>query len=173
MGPVGADPISGRYEESRRAFEAVARRGGKHELGAVIHFDTPTSGDVAPVPLTRAGLKRLQGGLLVPPDARGHSNLGPSLRAATTLAETYAQHNATLCILSDFCLFDNDIDQVLTDIATFPGDIHAVVLGGTQIDGLLDERVQITKAAYTDPPGTVARAIFASLVAHRPGSRPI
>jgi hypothetical protein len=39
--PVGSDPLSGRYDEARHAFEVVARRGGAHELGAVLHFDTP------------------------------------------------------------------------------------------------------------------------------------
>ncbi|MFD3399862.1 hypothetical protein ACFWUU_04245 [Kribbella sp. NPDC058693] len=101
------------------------------------------------------------------------SNLAPSLTAARQLADEYPNHKVTLLLLTDFQLFDADINRVLTDIATFPGDVHAVVLGGTQVDGLMDERVQITKATYTDPPGTVARAIFASLVNHRPGARPI
>ncbi|WP_328995803.1 hypothetical protein OG394_14175 [Kribbella sp. NBC_01245] len=172
IGPTGADPVSNRYEEARRAFEAVVRRGGKHELGAVHHFDTPTSGDVSPVPLTSAGLKQLDAGLRVPPDARGCSNLGPSLKAGIELAEAHPEHRATLVILSDFQLFDVDMDQVLTDLAEFPGDVHAVVLGGTQVDGLMHERIQISHASYTDSPGTVARAVFASLTTHRPGSRP-
>ncbi|TDD62042.1 VWA domain-containing protein [Kribbella antibiotica] len=173
IGPAGADPVSNRYEEASRAFRAIGRRGGKHELGAVLHFDTPTSGDVPPTPLTRAGLQRLRSGLHVPHDAAGASYLGASLNAATALAKHYRNHEATLVVLSDFELFDDNVDQVLDDLADFPGDVHAIVLGGTQLDGLLDERVQITKAAHTDAPGTVARAIFTSLVAHRPGSRPI
>lgn len=66
--PVGSDPMSNRYAEATRAFAVVARRGARHELGAVLHFDSPTSGDVPPTPITRRGLTELRRGLRVPPD---------------------------------------------------------------------------------------------------------
>lgn len=172
IGPTGADPVSNRYAEARYAFEVVARRGGPNELGAVLHFDTPTNGDVGPVRLNRAGLGDLKRALKVPTDARGMSNLGPSLLAARHLADNHPDHKVILLLLTDFQLFDQDMDQVLSDIATFPGDVHAVVLGGTQMDGLLDERVQITPVRYTDPPGTVAKAVFRGLITHRRGANP-
>jgi hypothetical protein len=170
IGPAGADPVSNRYEESRRAFEVVARRGSKHELGAVLHFDSPTSCDVPPTPLTRTGLRRLGRGLRTPHDAAGTSYLGPSLTQATRLAVGHPQHRTTLVILSDFELFDSNIDEVLTDVADFPGEVHAVVLGGTKLSGLLDSRVQVTPVTYDDAPGSVARAVFNSLTTYRPGS---
>jgi hypothetical protein len=170
IGPAGADPVSNRYEEAWRAFRAIGRRGGKHELGAVLHFDTPTSGDVPPTPLTRAGLQRLRSGLHVPRDAAGTSCLGPSLKAAVDMANHYATHVATLIVLSDFELFDDNVGQVLDDLADFPGDVHAVVLGGSRMDGVLHDRIHVTPANYDDPPGTVARAVFGGLTARRPGS---
>lgn len=170
IGPTGADPVSNRYEEAWRAFRAIGRRGGKHELGAVLHFDTPTSGDVPPTPLTRAGLQRLRSGLQIPRDAAGTSYLGPSLKAATDLADQYTDHEATVIVLSDFELLDDDVAQVLDDLADFPGDVHAVILGGTRIDGVLDDRIRVTPANYDDAPGTVARAVFGGLIARRPGS---
>lgn len=81
IGPAGADPVSNRYEEAWRAFQTIGRRGGKHELGAILHFDIPTSGDIPPTPLTRSGLRRLKAGLTVPREAAGTSCLGPAFNA--------------------------------------------------------------------------------------------
>lgn len=172
IGPTGADPVSNRYEEARRAFEAIGRRGGKHELGTIIHFDTPTSGDVPPTPLTKPGLQRLRSGLHLPGDAAGTSYLGPSLSTATRWAQQYPNYLATLVVLSDFELFDSNVDQVLIDLADFPGAVYAVVLGGTQLDGLLHDRIHVSPITHDHPPGAVARAVFTSLTTHRPGSRP-
>src|SRR5437879_7709642 len=61
--PTGTDPLSGRFAEVDHAFTMVARRGTKHELGMVLHFDTPTSGDVGPLPITRTGMRELRRGL--------------------------------------------------------------------------------------------------------------
>ncbi|TDU87578.1 hypothetical protein EV138_1102 [Kribbella voronezhensis] len=170
IGPAGADPVSNRYEEAWRAFRAIGRRGAGHELGAVLHFDTPTSGDVPPMPLTRVGLQRLRSGLHVPRDAAGTSCLGASLKAATDMADRYANYEATLIVLSDFELYDDNVSHVLDDLADFPGDVHAVILGGTRMDGVLHDRIHVTRANYDDPPGTVARAVFGGLTARRPGS---
>ncbi|WP_433020528.1 hypothetical protein [Kribbella sp. CA-294648] len=170
IGPAGADPVSNRYDEAWRAFRAIGRRGAGHELGAVLHFDAPTSGDVPPTPLTRSGLQRLRSGLHVPRDAAGTSCLGTSLQAAAEMADHYANYEAMLIVLSDFELFDDNVSQVLDDLANFPGDVHAVILGGTPVDGVLHDRIRVTPANYDDPPGTVARAVFGGLTARRPGS---
>lgn len=167
--PGGTDPLSNRFAEARHAFSVVARRGSRHELGAVLHFDTPSSGDVGPVPLTRRWLARLRAGLRIPPDGAGSSELGPSLRRAVEIAEAHPDHAATLVVLSDFQLFDPDSAQVLSD---FPGDVHAVVLGAPLAAGVLDERITVTHIGRNDPPGAVARAVFASLTTHRSRNPP-
>lgn len=169
-GPVGADPLSNRFAEVAHAFSAVARRGAHHELGAVLHFDVPSSGEVGPTQITRRGLARLRSGLHVPPDGAGTSELGPSLRRAIETAHVHPDHAVTLVVLSDFWLLDPDPTCVLSELAEFPGDVHAVVLGNRLGAEMLDERVTVTHIERDDPPGAVARALFSSLVARRPGS---
>ncbi|WNV83472.1 hypothetical protein [Umezawaea sp. Da 62-37] len=169
--PGGSDPLSNRYSEMAAAFTAVARRGSRRELGAVLHFDTPCSSDVAPVPLRRWNLSKLKQGLQIPRDGAGSSELLPSLRRAVTLAQRHGQHEATLVVLSDFFLLDSDVDQALVELAAFPGDVHAVVLGNQLASGSFDDRITVTHINQDDPPGAVGRALFAGLVRHRPGSR--
>ncbi|MFK4102901.1 hypothetical protein ACI2L1_23005 [Streptomyces sp. NPDC019531] len=170
ISPAGTDPLSNRYAEAARAFAAVARKGARHELGAVLHFDTPCSGDAGPVPITRRGLLTLRSGLRLPPDARGSSELEPSLRRATEMAEAYPDYTATLIVASDFLLMDAEPAQVLSELAAFPGQVHAVVLGARLPAGVLEERITMTRIRRDDPPGAVARALFSSMVIHRPGS---
>jgi hypothetical protein len=168
--PTGADPISNRYSEMRHAFQAVARRGSGHELGAVLHFDTPTTADVPPTALTRTGLHRINSGLCSPPDAAGVSLLGPSLTAAYHLAESYPNHRATLVVLSDFELFDTNLTDIMTDLTGFPDDVRLVVLGRQAPQGLDACGAQVTSVPCDAPPGAVATALFASLTTHRPGA---
>lgn len=170
-GPAGNDPLSNRFAEVAHAFSVVARRGANHELGAVLHFDTPTSGDVGPTPITKRGLVMLRRGLHMPPDGAGTSELMPSLRRAVELAEAHPDHHATLVVLSDFQLFDSDQTQVFADLAAFPGQVHAVVLGGRNAAEFADSTVTVTKISREMVPGAVARVLFASLISHRPGSR--
>ncbi|MBV7699920.1 hypothetical protein [Streptomyces sp. TRM70350] len=98
------------------------------------------------------------------------SELTPSLRRAVEIAEAHPEHAATLVVLSDFWLLDPDPPAVLAELATFPGDVHAVVLGNRLGARELDERITVTYIDRGDSPGAVARALFTSLVAHRPGS---
>lgn len=169
--PAGNDPLSNRFAEVRTAFSVVARKGARHELGAVLHFDTPTSADVHPVPITRFGQMRLRAGLQVPPDGAGCSELGPSLRRAVELADSRPEHEVTLVVLSDFLLLDADRSQVLKELATFRGQVHAVILGGSPYAEVLDKSITVTTVEPNDPPGAVARALFASLTTYRPGRR--
>src|SRR5690606_14948336 len=121
-------------------------------------------------PVTRRGLTRLRSGLHVPPDGAGSSELGPSLRRAIGIADAHPDHAATLVVLSDFWLLDPEPSSVLSALAGFPGDVHAVVLGNCLGSRALDERIAVTHIERDDPPGAVARALFSSLVARRPGS---
>lgn len=168
--PTGTDPLSNRFAEVEQAFAAVVRKGARHELGAIIHFDTPSSAEVGPVPITRQGLPTLQSGLRIPPDGPGTSQLAPSLARARELAEAHPEYEVTLVVLSDFLLTDPDPTAVLSDLAAFPGAVHAVVLGTHLPAGVLDESITVTHIGRDDPPGAAARAIFTDLVAHRPGS---
>lgn len=170
MCPGGSDPLSNRYAEVTRAFSTVARKGSRHELGAVVHFDTPSSGEVGPTPITRAGLILLRSGLRPPIDGVGTSELGPSLKRAYEIAEAHPDHETTLVVLSDFQLFDPDPAEVLSHLAAFPGNVHAVVLGDGLPAGVLDQQVKVSSIDHSSRPGAVARALFSSLVAHRPGS---
>ncbi len=149
--PIGADPLSNRYAEVMHAFSVVARRGSGHELGAALHFDTPTSGDTGPVPITRRGLRLLRLGLRVPPDAAGTSRLAPSLQRAVEIADSYPDHKVILLVLSDFWLMDREPGQVLSNLAAFPGQVHAVVLGAGLPAGVLDDRISVTPVMQDDP----------------------
>jgi hypothetical protein len=168
--PAGTDPLSNRFAEVAHAFAVVARKGARRERAAVLHFDSPTSADVEPVALTRAGLAQLGTGLRVPPDGRGISHLGPSLARARQLAAAFPDHHTTLVVLSDFLLLDPDPAAVLAELATFPGTVHAVVLGGRTVR-FGSEQIIVTTVRRDDRPGAVAKALFASLTRHRPGSR--
>jgi len=168
--PVGTDPLSNRFAEVDHAFSVVARRGSPHELGAVLHFDTPSSAEVGPVPLTRRGFAALRAGLRVPPEGAGSSELAPSLRHAAVIADARPECAVTLVVLSDFQLLDPEPGQVLAELAAFPGDVHAVVLGARLAPGVLDEGITVTYIERENPPGAVARAVFASLTTHRPKS---
>lgn len=170
ISPAGTDPLSNRYAEVAHAFSTVARKGARHELAAVLHFDSPCSGDVGPVPITRRGLLALRPGLGLPPDAAGSSELGPSLRHAVEMAKAYPEHEATFVVLSDFLLMDPEPARVVSELAAFPGKAHAVLLGSRLSAGVLDERISATHIQRNDQPGAVARALFSSLITYRPGS---
>jgi hypothetical protein len=169
--PAGTDPLSNRFAEVDRAFSLVARRGARHELGAVLHFDTPSCGEVGPLPITRSGMRQLRQGLRIPPDGAGSSRLGPSLHRATGIAQAHPDHEVTLVVLSDFQLFDVDSPAVLAKLAAFPGTVHAVVLGSLKDASIPSDNITVTRVQQGDAPGAVAEAVFASLTLHRPGSR--
>ncbi|MFI5558503.1 hypothetical protein ACIA2T_04425 [Amycolatopsis japonica] len=167
-GRGGNDPLANRYSEARRAFEVVARRSVRRERGAVLHFDTPCSGDVLPVPL-HGHVRQVRRGLSCPRDARGSSVLEPSLRRAVAMAQGYPKHATTLLVLSDFLLLDPEPGEVLSELAGFPGDVHAVVLGDHVPKGVLDSGVVVATVTEESPPGSVAHAVFAGLTLHRVG----
>jgi len=110
-------------------------------------------------------MARLRGGLKVPDSYHGSSVLGPSLKRAQLLAKEHDKCRTTLVVLSDFLLFDTE--PILLELAAFPGDVHAVVLGSAVPMGLKVEPIRVTAIKRGDPPGAVARAVFASLLTHR------
>lgn len=172
-GRGGTDPLARRYDEVKHAFQVVATRGSRRELGAVLHFDSPCVTDAGPSPITRLGMLSLHWGLHRPKDGVGSSTLAPSLGQAFDLAHRHPRHQSTLVVLSDFLLLDAEPGQVLSDLRAFPGSVHAVVLGSRVPDGVLDDAVTVTQIMQDSPRGAVAKALFGSLVARRPGSTPL
>lgn len=166
----GNDPVGQRFLETYLAITRVGARCrcGK-DLAATLHFDTPTSGDLKPTPITKAHHAAIQRSLAIPPDGAGASLLGPSLTAAQQLSDRYRRtHRVVLVVLSDFLLFDD----YLAELIAFPGDVQAVALHEPPLPQLVDApTVTVTQVGHGSPPGTVARAIFTALTHTRPHAK--
>lgn len=167
----GNDCIGQRFSEAELAIQRVGKRCKcGHDLCATLHFDTPTSGDLVPTPITRQNFETIGNSLAVPPDGAGISCLGPSLMAAYELANRYPSHDVVLVVLTDFLLFDDFLDAFLM----FPGSLHAVSLTAPPPANLLDSGiVTVTPVDHSTQPGAVARAIFRAMVATRPNAAPV
>ena len=170
-GVAGNDPVGNRFAEARLAIESVATRCRcGDELVALLNFDSPTSVDVPPTAM-KGGMSVLEQGLKIPADGAGSSVLGSSLGLARRLVDHYSEHQGVLVVLSDFELLDRDVPGVLKDLCDFPGLVHAVVLRSAPPQQLVDDpRVAVTQVTHSDPPGALAKAIFAALTATRPSS---
>lgn len=169
-GPAGSDPLSNRYGEVRRALEVVARHCSCGDCrAAIIHFDTPTTGCVEPMPLTRSGMRQLATGLAVPWDAAGASLLGGSLAKAESLAAQYPDHRIVLTILTDWELFDDNVPELFSRLASFPGTVYAAGLRTPPPVGLLDPAIQSVTITKDSPRGSLARAAFDGLTLYRQG----
>jgi hypothetical protein len=168
----GNDPIGQRFLE---AYIAISRVGARCRCGkdlvAVLHFDTPTSGDLKPTPITKAHHAEISQSLAIPPDGAGVSLLGPSLTAARLIAEKYRRsHQVILIALTDFELFDDFLGQFIA----FPGDVHAVALRATPPQLLIDAPTAVvTHIDHASHPGALARAVFTALTRTRPRARPL
>jgi hypothetical protein len=171
----GNDPIGQRFVETGLAVSRIgARCRCRRDLMAVLHFDTPTSLDLQPTPIIRSNWAAVGQSLAVPPDGPGISELGPSLRAAEALAAAHPDHLPVLVALTDFELFDPDLDAVYGELAGFPGQVHAVVLRAAPPPRLTElPAVAVVPISYTSQPGSVARAVFGALATTRPDARPL
>lgn len=170
-GPTGNDPVSNRYAEAKAAFDALARRCrcGRCQA-AVLHFDL--CGGAGPLPLKGRVPGPLARALAIPPDATGYSLLGPSLAMARQIVDKApAARDLALVVFSDFQLFDPNLDQVLADMAGFPGEVQAVVLGASPEASALDPGITITRLGVDDAPGALGRALLRSLARGRRGAR--
>jgi hypothetical protein len=165
----GADPVGQRFVENYVAAERVGRRCKcGRDLMAIYHFDTPTSRDLEPTPLRN--LKAIRDSLEIPPDGAGASAMLASLRAARRQAERHPDHLAMFVPFTDFALFDDYLSELLD----FPGQVHAVSLGGTIPTELIETPgVTVTRVTDGSRPGAVARALFAALTATRDGAEPL
>ncbi len=168
----GNDPIGQRFLEAGIAIQKVGSRCRcGRDLATIVHFDTPTSGDLDPTPIVKRHREQIEASLAVPPDGGGVSLLGPSLSAARKIADRYrGSHAITLIVLTDYELFDDYLD----DLIKFPGDVHAVVMRATPPPQLIAApSVTVTQVDYGSPPGTVARAVFTALTRTRPRAKPL
>ncbi len=167
----GNDPVGRRFDEVAHTLNYLSRycKCGR-EFSSVIHFDTPTSGDVPPTTLNRKGLDALSAGLSVPYDGAGISELGPSLSRVTDVVAKNPDDTPVVTVLSDFELFDPP--QVLDDLVSFPGLVHAVVFRSTPPQVLVDDdSVLVTRVQPSDSIGSVAKAVFESMTAVRKAPR--
>jgi hypothetical protein len=104
-------------------------------------------------------------------NARGSSDLGPSLSAVEKIAAAHPESDIRWTILSDFQLTDDDPDDIFRRLSAFPGTVHAVVLNSEPPLDLRGENIVITRINHADAPGSLATAIHRSLTATRPGRR--
>ena len=165
----GNDPLSRRHYETSLAIRHVAAkcRCG-HDRVTMVPFDMGSPGYVAPQSLTRTGVRRVQRGLRHLAGGCGMSSeLGPALDCVDTQVKT-PPGNLALVVFSDFLLTDPNPSTVLARLRTFPGYVHAVVLGA-QPPGVLvaDPKVNVTRLTPASPPGAAARAVFDGLTHFR------
>lgn len=171
IAPAGNDPVSNRYAEAKAAFNALARRCRCGRcMVAVLHFDLV--GGAGPLPLKRRVPRAVQRALAIPPDAAGCSLLAPSLAAVARMVENVPNvRSLALVVFSDFQLFDDDPERVLSDLAGFPGEVHAVALGSSPDITGLDPGITLTRLTSSDAPGALGRALLRSLSHGRRGAR--
>ncbi len=172
IAPQGNDPVSNRFEEARRAIRLVAdwTYTSRSKL-ALLHFDHP-DGASGVLPLNDRHLPRKLDTSLRNPGGRGTSDLLPSLTEMERLAAANPDHDVVGMIVSDFELSDTDLAEVFSRLHAFPGDIHAVVLGGNVPPDLLSaSNVTVTTLSPGDPPGAFAAALHRSLTATRRAAR--
>lgn len=172
--PGGTDPIGNRFREAERAINTVKKwTTTNRPKVAIIHFDQPSTGNSGIVPLVTAeATRRLRRSLCCPADGAGSSDLDPSLTEAEKMAAAHSDHDVRLTIFSDFALTDRDPAAVFQRLEVFPGKVHAVVLGNPPPAMLIETNVMITTIAHTDTPGTIARAMYRSLITTRRRARP-
>lgn len=170
----GSDSTGERYTEAGIVFERISRSCRcDREKAAILHMNRPTSADRPPMPLNRRARSDFAGGLTVPADGDGASQMGATLETAFHLAKAHPAHRSMLLCFSDFVLTDN-IGKLSTKLATFPGDVHAVVMRSEPPQELLQQKnITTTRIAAGAEPGAVASALFQTLTLHRPGARPV
>jgi hypothetical protein len=167
IAPQGNDPVGNRFMEARRAIKLVSQWTYTNRSKVVIvHFDHPRgASDV--VPLNDRNLLRLLEPSLGNPGGMGTSDLLPSLIELERLAAAHPDHDVRATIFSDFELTDTRPEEVFARLGSFPGQIHAVVLGGFVPPDLIQDNITVTPLSQTDAPGTFAAALLRSMTATR------
>lgn len=170
--PQGSDPVGGRFQEASKAIQLVADwTVSPRSKIAVLHFDHPAGSSGVHGLNEKQLLRRLRPSLQLPARGTGTSDLGPSLSAAERLATEHQGSDVRLTVFSDFELTDHDPGTVISRLPSFPGHVHAVVLGGTPPLDLVDTGLTVTPITPHDPPGSFAAALHRSLTATRRARR--
>lgn len=169
--PVGNDPVGNRFAEARRAIRLVAQWTlTDRSKVAVVHFDHPHgASDV--VSLNDRNLIRRLDPSLRNPRGPGTSDLLPSLGAMERIAAAHPGHDVRGTIFSDFALTDTRPEEVFARLAAFPGQIHAVVLGGIVPPDLVQDNVTVTTLTPQDAAGSFSAALLRSMTATRRSAR--
>jgi hypothetical protein len=170
--PHGNDPVGGRFQEAAKVIQLVAdwSMSSRSKI-AVLHFDDPVGSSGVHALNEKRLLSQLAPSLRTPLSGCGTSHLSPSLGTAERLAKAHADADVRLTIFSDFELTDRDPAPVLSRLTSFPGSVHAVVLGGNPPLDLAASGVTVTPLSSQDPPGSFAAALHTSLTATRRGRR--
>ena len=165
---TGQDPLGHRYDEIELTLHRLTDRCRRCRSNdavrvAVRHFD-PGRYDCDLTPLNKRGLPALNATLTIPPGGTG-SVLGPSLTVAEREARDFIDGRNVLIVASDFALFDNDPGATIATMAGFPGDAHAMVLGGGIPDLLRDvDGVAAHAVQWDSRPGEIAKIIHRAVL---------
>lgn len=162
----GNDPLGRRFDEARHVLSRVARCRCGNERVAIVHFD-PGPSDRGPIELTRRTTATIDEALIVPNGGTG-SNLSPSLDRIEKIVNAEGTGAAiNVVILSDFELFDADVDATLKRLGRI-GNAHAVVLNN-RVPPAIDNHSTITVShvRHDSEPGVVAAAMQTGLTAAR------
>jgi len=165
----GNDPLSRRHAEAAMAIRHVAAACRcRRDLVSLVPFDNGSLGYFAPQPLTRHGVRRLDRGLHRLNKGWGlSSELEPALTRVEAAARSQ-RGSVAVVVFSDFLLTDAHPISVITRLRSFPGYVHAVVLGALPPAALVDEpAVTVTRLTPSSEPGAAARAVFDGLNHYR------
>ena len=165
----GNDPLSRRHAETALAIRHVASacRCRKDRV-ALVPFDRGSAGYVAPQPLTVQGVRRLTRGL-----ERLSGGWGLSSELDPPLSDVENQVGqvrgaVAVVVFSDFLLTDTNPSAVVSRLRSFPGYVHAVVLGALPPAVLVtDPTVAVSRLTPSSKPGSAARAVFDGLNHYR------
>lgn len=165
---AGNDPFGRRFDEHRLALDVVGRKCRcDDELVSVLHFDHPVGNDLIAAKLTDT--EAIEAALQTPRDGGGCSLLRNALPAAEALADAYPDHRTIFVVYTDWQLFDSP--RLEDRLLNFPGEVHAVVLGGGYTCFDNEQRVaSVTKVDRESVPGSIAKTVFGALTAERDAS---
>lgn len=169
----GNDPLSQRHAEAALAIHHVAAACRcRRDLVSLVPFDDHSPGYVAPQPLTRHGVRRLDRALQRLAKGWGlSSELEPALTRVEAAARSQ-RRSVAVVVFSDFLLTDAHPSSVMTRLRSFPGYVHAVVLGALPPAALVDEpAIAVTRLTRSSEPGAAARAVFDGLNHYRTNYR--